>query len=298
MAKIGFLGVGNMGRGMALRLVGAGHEVTVYNRTREKAAALTDLGAAAADTAREAAEGADAIFAMVGDDEASRDVWTGAAGALGASVAPGALAIECSTISHKWTLELAGLADERALRFADCPVTGLPDAAAAGKLGIFVGASPETFGAARPLLEPMAADIVHFGPAGSGIAYKLMINLMGAVQIAAGAEGLALAERAGLDLQTVADTLKRGQAASPQVVRNTQRMVGGDHETNVVFSGRWRLKDTLYGIELARGLGLDAAFGETAGRIYQRLVTSGFGELNETKVIDVIRQGVSAPRYS
>ena len=289
MAKIAFLGIGNMGRGMALRLVGAGHRVTAYNRTAEKADALRSFGATAAGTPREAAEGADAVVAMVGDDEASRDVWVGDHGALNASCAPGALAIECSTISHRWALELARLAHERGLRFADCPVTGLPDAAAAGSLGIFVGAPQDTLEAARPILEPLAADIVHFGPIGSGIAYKLMINLMGAVQIAAGAEGLVIAERAGLDLQTVADALRRGQAASPQVVRNTQRMVGGDHEANVVFSGRWRLKDTLYGIEFARSLGLEAAFGETAGRIYQMLVASGGGELNETKVIDVIR---------
>jgi 3-hydroxyisobutyrate dehydrogenase len=296
MAKIGFLGIGNMGRGMALRLLDAGHSVTAYNRTPEKAAVLKNFGAMTAGTPREAAEGADAIVAMVGDDEASREVWTGEHGALSARHASSALAIECSTISHRWTLELAALAHERGLRFADCPVTGLPDAAAAGTLGIFVGAPADTLEAARPFLEPMAGDIVHFGPIGSGIAYKLMINLMGAVQIAAGAEGLVIAERAGLDLQAVADAIQRGQAASPQVVRNTQRMVGGDHETNVVFSGRWRLKDTLYGIEFARSLGVDAAFGETAGRVYQMLVASGFGDLNETKVIDVIR--FNRPRRS
>lgn len=289
MAKIGFLGVGNMGRGMALRLLGAGHDVAVYNRTRAKAEALAAHGATVADSPRAAAEGAVAIIAMVGDDEASRHVWTGDLGALRARPTPSTLAIECSTISHRWTLELAGLALERGLRFADCPVTGLPDAALAGTLGIFVGAAPETLEDLRPFLAPLAADVVHFGPIGSGIAYKLMINLMGAVQIAAGAEGLAIAERAGLDLQAVADTIKKGQAASPQVVRNTQRMVSADHETNVVFSGRWRLKDTLYGVEFARSLGLDAAFGETAGRVYQALVASGFGDLNETKVIDVIR---------
>lgn len=290
MAKVAFLGTGNMGRGMALRLAGAGHEVTAYNRTMDKARALAPHGVGIAATPAAAADGAAFVIAMLGDDEASRDVWTGRDGVLSGNPAVSAIAMECSTISHAWTLDLARRVADRGLRFMDCPVTGLPDAAARGELGIFVGADAGTLDAARPILEPMAADVVHFGPVGSGIAYKLMINLMGAVQIAAGAEGLVIAERAGLDLDMVVDTLRKGQAASPQVVRNTRRMVDGDHETDIAFSGRWRLKDTLYGLEFARSLGIDAAFGETAGRIYARLNDAGLGELNETKVIDILRR--------
>jgi 3-hydroxyisobutyrate dehydrogenase len=112
---------------------------------------------------------------------------------------------------------------------------------------------------------------------------------MGSVQIAGAAEGLLIAEKAGLDLETVAYALSKGAASSPQVIRNSQRMVEGNHDENVVFSGRWRLKDTLYGLKLAESVGQEARFGGVAGKIYRQLVDEGLGDVNETKVIDVLR---------
>lgn len=289
MAIIAFLGTGNMGRGMAARLLGAGHRVSVYNRSREKALPLVEIGARLAETPRAAAEGAEAVFAMVGDDEASRAVWTGPRGALAADLPPGALAIECSTLSHDWVLALAGEARAKGLHYVDAPVTGLPDAAAAGTLTLLVGAAANDLEAARPYLEPLAEEIIHFGPVGAGTAYKLIINLMGAVQIAACAEALALAGKAGLDLAAVAEAIAKGQGASPQVVRNSRRMVKGDHDRNVVFSGIWRLKDTRYGLALAAKLGQKVALGEAASAAYQELVDAGLGEQNESKVADVVK---------
>lgn len=289
MAIIAFLGTGNMGRGMAARLLGAGHRVSVYNRSREKALPLVEIGARLAETPRAAAEGAEAVFAMVGDDEASRAVWTGPRGALAADLPPGALAVECSTLSHDWVLALAGEARAKGLHYVDAPVTGLPDAAAAGTLTLLVGAAANDLEAARPYLEPLAEEIIHFGPVGAGTAYKLIINLMGAVQIAACAEALALAGKAGLDLAAVAEAIAKGQGASPQVVRNSRRMVKGDHDRNVVFSGIWRLKDTRYGLALAAKLGQKVALGEAAGAAYQELVDAGLGEQNESKVADVVK---------
>ena len=107
MTKLAFLGTGNMGTGMARRLIAAGNEVRVYNRTPEKAAPLAEQGAVVAATPKDAAEGAKAVFAMVGDDEASKAVWLGETGALSASVAESAFIIECSTLSYGWVLELA-----------------------------------------------------------------------------------------------------------------------------------------------------------------------------------------------
>ena len=135
MSVIAFLGLGNMGRGMATRLLAAGHSLQVYNRTVGNAEVLLRLGARGFATPRAACEGADAVFVMVSNDAASRDVWTGPEGALTAALAPRAFAIECSTLSHAWVLELAALARGRNLRYLDAPVTGLPDAAAAGESG-------------------------------------------------------------------------------------------------------------------------------------------------------------------
>jgi 3-hydroxyisobutyrate dehydrogenase len=210
-----------MGQGMAGRLLEAGHQLTVFNRTPEKADALVRRGARLAASPREAADGAEAVFVMVSDDEGSRAVWTGADGVLAGDLAPQAFAVECSTVSHDWVTQLGSLAGARGLRFLDSPVTGLPDAAAAGELTLLIGAADADLAAAAPLLRSLASDWLHFGPVGAGTAYKLIINLMGAVQIAAAAEGLALAERAGLDLDQVAHAIASGQAASPQVVRNS-----------------------------------------------------------------------------
>lgn len=286
MTRIAFLGLGNMGRGMAARLVAAGHDVRVWNRTADKARALT--GATPCATPREAAEGAAMIVAMLADDTASEAVWCGPDGALTGNPAKNAFAVDCSTLSHAWVMELASRARAAGLRYIDCPVTGLPDAAAAGELMLFIGAEAAELEAARPLLEPMCNDIVHFGPVGAGTAFKLTINLMGAVQIAAAGEGLRIARAAGLDMQKVLYALERGQAASPQVVRNARRMVANDHDVNIMFTGRLRLKDTRCGMALARSLGETAAFGQVAEAALERLVARGLGDINESKVIDAL----------
>ncbi|QIS03196.1 NAD-binding protein [Nocardia brasiliensis] len=290
MAKIGFLGTGRMGVGMAARLIAAGHDVAVYNRSPEKSASLVAAGAVAAPTPRAAAEQADAVIAMVADDAASRAVWLGADGAMAAAGAPDRFAIECSTLSRPWVLELAGQATARGFRYIDAPVTGLPAAAAAGALRLLVGAEQADLAAARPLLEPLCDSIVHFGGVGAGTAYKLVQNLLGSVQIAATAEALRIAELSGLDLATVVDTLALSVAASPTVTRVSRLMLDGVHDRDIAFTAALRLKDTRIGVELADAVHAPAALGHAAYDIFGRLVEAGHGELNETKVIDLFRE--------
>lgn len=287
MARIAFLGLGRMGSGMASRLLEAGHDLVVWNRTPDRAADFVERGARLARTPAEAAD-ADAVVAMVSDDEASRAVWLGPDGVLAGRPRPGTLAIECSTLSYDWVLELADAVRDAGLRYVDAPVTGLPDAAAAGRLTLLVGAASDDLAAARPVFDALAHEVLHFGPVGAGTAYKLIVNLMGAVQIAGAAEGLALAERAGLDLDQVASALASGQAASPQVVRNSRRMVAADHD-DVVFSGRLRRKDTAYAMRLAERLGLGAPLGHVALDGLDALLASGRGDANESAVIEVAR---------
>jgi 3-hydroxyisobutyrate dehydrogenase len=242
MANVAFLGLGKMGLGMAGRLVEAGHRVSVYNRTASRAEGLAKRGAVVCSSPREACTGAAAVLSMTADDGSSRAMWLAAEGALAADgLAPGTLAIECSTLSHDWVMELSAAVVAKGLRYIDSPVTGLPDAAAAGKLTLLTGADAADLEAARPFLEPLAERILHFGSVGAGTAYKLMVNMIGAVQIASAAEGMAIAERAGLDLNAVADAIALGQAASPQVVRNTRRFASGDHDHNIVFTPARRL---------------------------------------------------------
>jgi 3-hydroxyisobutyrate dehydrogenase len=289
MARIAFLGLGRMGQVMATRLLEAGHSLRVYNRTPAKASPLVARGAELAETPRAAVEGVEAIFAMLGDDRASREIWLSKVGVLAGRPAAGAFAIECSTLSQGWVQKLAPAAAKRGLRYIDCPVTGLPNMAAAGELTLFVGATDDDLAAVRPLLAPLCSEIIHFGPAGAGTSYKLIVNLMGAVQIAATAEALIAAERAGLKLDQVVDALAKGQAASPQVVRNSRLMLGAEHDRNVLFTGHLRLKDTRYGVDLARQLGVNARLGRAALQSYQQLIDEGFGDLNESKLIDALR---------
>ena len=277
-----------MGAGMASRLLAAGHDVTVFNRTAARAEPLVRTGARLANSPRDACEDAEAVVAMTADDVSSRAMWLGEHGALAAGLAPQAVAIECSTLSHAWVATLARTVRERGLRYIDAPVTGLPTAAAAGELTLLVGAEPQDLEAARPLLDALATRVFHFGPAGAGTIYKLVVNLIGSVQIASAAEGLALAERAGLDLERVVDAIAVSQAASPQVVRNTRRMLERGFDRDVAFTSTLRLKDVDYALQLADSLRLGAPFGDAARAAFERLVKLG-GTDHEARIIDVAR---------
>jgi len=280
-----------MGAGMAARLAAAGHTLSVFNRTPERTEPLVRMGARAAATPRAAAENADVIIGMSADDESSRVMWLGDGGALAAANAPDALAIECSTLSYEWVLELDSHVKARGFRYVDAPVTGLPDAAANGTLTLLVGAQPADLDAARPVFASLATRVLHFGGVGQGTVYKLMVNLLGAVQIASAAEGFALAEAAGLDVKLVGDAVGSGQAASPQVVRNIRRFIAGDHAVNVNFTPALRLKDIEYALRLARRLDAPHEFGEVAAALYRRLCAAGYGRDNESRIIDVVRTG-------
>jgi 3-hydroxyisobutyrate dehydrogenase len=278
-----------MGLGMADRLLACGHQLRLFNRTAARAAGLVAKGALQCRTPREACTGVQAIISMVTDDEASRSIWMGPDGAFSADLMPGCLAVECSTLSHDWVLELNAEASRRALPYLDAPVTGLPGAAAAGELTLLIGAKPEHLDLARPLLSAFSKSILHFGPAGAGTAYKLLVNMLGAVQIASAAEAMAIAERIGLDLGMVADALASGQAASPQVVRNTRRMADDHHDRDIQFTPQLRLKDVDYALRLAREFSIGSPFGRLAGEMFRRLCALGGTQINESKVIDVAR---------
>jgi 3-hydroxyisobutyrate dehydrogenase-like beta-hydroxyacid dehydrogenase len=241
-----------MGHGMAGRYLDAGFAVAVWNRSKAKAEDLIARGARWATSPEDAAIDADAVVTMVADDEASRAVWLTKDGAA-ATMKAGTIAIECSTVSYKHALELARQLRERGLIYIDSPVTGLPDAAASGKLTLLVGAEPADLERARPYLVPLATTIRHFGAVGSGTVYKLINNLMGAIQIAGIAEGLAIAEQAGLDMKLVLEAIETGVAASPQVIRHSRRMAARNF-SGATFTAALRHKDAAYAVALAESL--------------------------------------------
>ena len=288
MTKVAFLGAGAMGLEMALNLLKAGHRVSVYNRTAARTKPLTDAGAEPAATPAEAAEAADFIISIVGDNQASRDVWLGPQGVLAGNPKPGAIAVESTTLSRDWIIELDQALGGGGLRFIDCPVTGGPDGARSRTLTLLVGADEDTLEEARPVLSAYSNRIIHFGPVGSGTAYKVIVNLIGAAQGVAVAEGLALAERAGLELGTVAEALSSGAVASPHVKNLVERMVKGDHD-DIYFSARWRHKDAAYAIRLAEELGMTLPTLEQAEKLYRKAVDEGLGEKNSSVIFELLR---------
>jgi 3-hydroxyisobutyrate dehydrogenase len=253
MSKVAVLGLGKMGSGIARSLARAGHNVVVWNRSPEKwrSLGLTDLEAAA--TPAEAARDAAAVFSMIADDKASQRVWLANDGAL-STARRGAFAIECSTISFDHVRQLSAAAERKGLTYIDCPVNGLPSMAAEGKLTLLVGASPDALIKARPLLEAIGSTIIHFGAVGTGTAFKLINNLLGAVHIASLAEAIGLAGRAGLDRAALIDAISSGPCSSPHVKRLVAPMVERRLSEVPGLSIGLREKDARYALMMARSL--------------------------------------------
>jgi len=287
--KIAFLGAGTMGQAMIRNLLKAGFPVTVFNRTAEKARALESFGAKVAASPRAAAEHADVVISMLIDDTACRTCWLGPQGVFDSQPNPSTVLIECSTSSYHWISELAAHSGKRGLQFLDCPVAGRPDVAVAGQLNMFVGGDAATLATVRPVLQAMTKTITHFGPIGSGISFKLIYNVLGAIQVASLAEAMLAAEAAGLDIGAAAEGFSTGATASPHVIRHAKYMSQGRHEDPIQFSGRNRIKDINYGVELAEKVGAQSIIGQAAAKVFGQMLPLGMGDLNDSELIDALR---------
>jgi len=287
MQRIAVLGLGIMGGGIARNLLKAGYAVTVYNRTKEKAQPVLDAGAIWADTPALAAASAEMVISVVGDDAASRAMWTGANGAL-ATMQPGAVAVECTTLSIGWVRELTALAQSRNARFVDAPMAGSKVAAANGQLSLFVGATPELFAEIRPVLTAFAATIVHFGPTGSGAMYKLINNMIAAAHVTALAEGIAMAEQAGLDMDTVLNTITTGAVGSPIVKMKAQAVIAREH-SDTHFALRWMHKDLTYALRAADELGVALPTTALTHELLRMAMQKGWADQDFAVVAEVVR---------
>ncbi|MGH9370720.1 MAG: NAD(P)-dependent oxidoreductase [Vicinamibacterales bacterium] len=285
MQKVAFLGLGVMGRGMAARLVQAGFSVTVWNRSAGPAAQLQELGARTAASPAQAVSGADVIVAMVADDKASRDVWTGDTGAL-AGAARGSIAIECSTLSPVWVTDLADLCAKQGVTFIDSPVAGSKVQAAGGEVVFFVGGDREVLERARPVLRAMSRDIVHLGPVASGARMKLVNNFMGAVQATAVAEALAFIEACGLDPAAAMNVLYNGAPGSPLVKTLGARMMARDYAVNFLLS--LMRKDIGYAIDEARRHGVELRTATIAGELFDRAIAEGLDTSDFAAIAEVV----------
>ena len=287
MQRIAFLGLGGMGTAMARNLSKAGFPLVVYNRTPAKAEALVAEGIQRAETPREAVREAEVIISMVGNDQASQQIWLGDDGAL-AGARHGAVLIECSTLSLAWVRELAEQAATHDLAFLDAPVTGSKPAAEARQIGLFVGGDRAVMQQVQPVLAAMSQFQSYMGVSGAGTKMKLVINLIIGLHAEALAEGLNLAEQAGLDMEQVMPLLANGGVGSPIVKMKVGPMIQRQYQP--LFALRWLHKDLTYALRFADELNLPMPALATAREVYRLAGNLGLDEADFSAVIEALRQ--------
>ena len=286
--RIAFLGLGLMGSGMARRLLVNGFPLTVFNRNAEKSKPFATEGARVAMSPRDAAARADVIIAMVADDNASRSLWLGETGAL-AAAAPGAVCIECSTVTVGWVRELAAEAAAKQCEFLDAPVTGSKAQAAAGELNFIVGGTGATLEKVRPVLAVMSKTILLVGPVGSGALLKLINNFVCGAQVAALAEAMAMIERSGLDRTKALEVITNGAPGSPMVKTVSARMTTPDYTPNFLL--RLMAKDLTYAIAEGGKCSLHLDTAAAALGVFQKAIAAGYGEQDIAAIVEPLRKG-------
>jgi 3-hydroxyisobutyrate dehydrogenase-like beta-hydroxyacid dehydrogenase len=216
VATVGFVGLGVMGGGIARRLLGAGHTVHGYNRTRDKARPLEELGLVFAETPRRAAEAGDVCFSMVTNVEALRAVAEGDDGII-AGLAPGKVWVDMSTAAPAVSRELAERVRALGADMVDSPVSGSVSTLEEGRLSIMVGGAEDTYERVRPLLLDIGPTVKRVGDNGQALLMKIAINLSLQVQMVAFCEGLLLAEKDGIDRETAVEVMLSSVIASPML---------------------------------------------------------------------------------
>lgn len=277
---IGICGTGKMGSAIAERLMEDGHQVSVWNRTRERAQPLLDQGAEFADSPATLAAACGTVISMVIDDDAVAAVYEDAGGLLSAGLGD-TLIIEMSTIRPQTSERVAAGVREAGGRFVECPVGGSVTPARKGQLLGLAGGEAADVEAARPLLEQLCRRLEHVGPVGAGAAMKLAVNLPLVVYWEAVGEALAIAGSAGIDLKQAADilgdtsgTIKVAPGRLPAIVD----VVNGDQPDVAAFSMAGMAKDLRLMSEVAAGHKIAAPVTDAACRCYAEAVADGWGE--------------------
>ncbi|KAB7740138.1 NAD-binding protein [Parvibaculum sedimenti] len=281
--KVAFLGLGVMGYPMAGHLAKAGHDVTVYNRTAEKAAKWTaEHGGRAAPTPGEAAKGARFVFACVGNDDDVRQVTTGAGGAFDA-MDRGAIFVDHTTASAELARELDAAARERGLGFVDAPVSGGQAGAQNGALTVMAGGELASYAAVEPIIAAYARAVRRLGPAGAGQLTKMVNQICIAGLVEALSEGIQFAMKAGLDPEAVIDVISKGAAQSWQMENRYKTMIAG--EFNHGFAVDWMRKDLAICLEEARANGAHLPVTALVDQFYGEVQTMDGGRWDTSSLI-------------
>lgn len=272
--RVGFIGLGIMGRPMARNLMQAGYDLVVYNRTPSKSAELAELGATAVGSAREVAERSDVVITMLADTPDVEQVVMGEGGVL-EGVRSGALLVDMSTISPGVTRELSARLSECGAAMLDAPVSGGDVGAIQGTLSIMVGGEAAQFERAKPLFERMGRTVVHVGPIGAGQVTKAANQVVVALTIAAVSEALVLGARGGVAPEKILDVLSGGLAGNQ--VMHVKRQKFLDHVFEPGFRSELHHKDLGIALSAAREYGLALPLTAVVDQLFQVMKKKGWG---------------------
>jgi 3-hydroxyisobutyrate dehydrogenase-like beta-hydroxyacid dehydrogenase len=287
--RVAFLGLGIMGSRMAANLVRAGHELTVWNRTGERAREFAESHRARhAATPAEAAGEAEIVLSMVVDGPQVQAVLLGEDGAAHGA-ASGTLFLDCSTIGPLAAREIAGELGGRGLRFADAPVTGSSPRAEDGTLTIMVGAAEEDFERARAVLEAMGELIVHAGGVGQGQVVKLINNAVAATNAATLAQALIAGAGCGADLDALVEVMGAGSGGSAMLELKARPM--REHDYSTLFKLDHMRKDVRLCLEQGEAAGVPFPFAALTHEILVAATALGHGENDFASLLEVLERG-------
>ena len=285
MAELGFVGLGTMGGGVVRRLLAAGHAVTVWNRTHEKAEPLLEAGARWADSPRSVAERSDIVFTMVTNTAAVQAVTEGPDGIL-AGLGPGKVYVDMSTASPANTRALAETVVAVGAQMLDAPVSGSVITLEEGKLSIMVGGERETFERVKPVLEAIGPRVFHLGPNGAAVTMKIAINLSLAVQMLAFSEGVLLAEKTGIAREQAVEVMLASVIASPMVVYRGPFVL--EQPDEAWFDCRMMQKDMNLALELGRELEVPLPTTAVTNELLTAANAMGIGDRDFAVLFDVL----------
>nr|PZN37928.1 MAG: NAD(P)-dependent oxidoreductase [Bacillota bacterium] len=280
MARVGFLGLGRMGKPMARNLLKAGHRLTVWNRSPGPAEELAAEGAVRAQSPAEVAAASEVVISCLSTPDVVEQILLQAL----EGAQPGTLFIDCSTIGVSDARRLAEHCARRGVEFVDAPVSGGPWGAEAGTLTLMCGGSPEALDRAEPILRAFGSRIYKLGPVGSGQVAKLCNNLLVAIHTAAAAEAFVLGTKAGLDPQVLYDIITNATGDSAQIRRNMPKFTfPGDFRP--AFSVEHLTKDVGLARQLAREQGVRLLLGAVAEQVCLEAMAAGYGQADIAALI-------------
>jgi len=293
MARIGFIGLGNMGLPMAQNLIKAGHQVEGVDVNAAAVEKLKSAGGVGVETAKSAAARADVVITMLPAGAQVREVYLGSSGII-ANANDGTLLIDCSTIDVETARAVAAEAEKRGLMMLDAPVSGGVGGAQAGTLTFMVGGPAQAFARAQSILEKMGKTIVHAGGAGNGQAAKICNNMILAISMIAVSEGFVLAEKLGLDHQKLFDIASKssGQCwamTSYCPVPGPVPASPANRDYAAGFTAAMMLKDLKLAQDAARAAGAKTELGAAAANIYSRYAASGEAGKDFSGIIRFVR---------